>query len=317
MAFGISAGTALVLGAGAGLVGSAMQSDSGRKASNYQRDAASQASSLQQSTTQQQLQMQREQFDQQQALIREQMARDRQIYDTSRADQRLAREVGQGALRQYWTDAVDKGFQFDPNAFDPSRIMNDPGMQFRLDQGNKSAMRSINAGPTGTYSGAAAKALLDYNQGAASQEYGAAYGRAADAEARRKDQYQLRTNQLANLAGIGQTANQASQVAGQAFGQAGQNAVSGLGQSGSSYANNAGNALSNMTNAVGSNLIGAGNAQAANSLYQGNSWANAFNQGGSMLGRRGSFGGGSGGSVTPYLGWDTQFGLNGSGGIDR
>lgn len=301
--------------AGAAVVGSAIQSDSARKASNAQRDAANQASSLQQSTAQQQMQMQREQFDQQQALIREQMARDRQIYDTSRADQRLGREVGQGALRQYWTDAVDKGFQFDPNAFDPSRIMNDPGMKFRLDQGNKSAMRSINAGPTGTYSGAAVKALLDYNQGAASQEYGAAYGRAADGEARRKDQYQLRTNQLANLAGIGQTANQASQVAGQAYGQAGQNAVSGMGQAGSNYANGAGNAFGNMASGVSSNLIGAGNAKAANSLYQGNSWANAFNQGGSMLGRLGGFGGG--GSNTPYLGFDTQFALNSSGGIDR
>lgn len=263
------------------VIGGVMQSDSSRRASNAQRDSANQASDLQRQTAQEQMAMQRDQFDRQQALIREQMARDQRVYDTAREDSRLGREVGQGALRQYWTDAVDKGFQFDPHAFDTERIMNDPGMKFRQQTQENALRRQLNAGPTGIYSGAAAKALLEHSGNLASQEYGAAYGRAADGEARRKDQYQLRTNQLATLAGIGQTANQSSQVAGQAFGQAGQNATNQMGQAGSNYATGAGNALGNMANNVGSNMIGVGNAQAGNSMYQGNTWANALNQGAS------------------------------------
>jgi hypothetical protein len=319
-------------------VGLAVQSRQASKARKSQEAAARDSNAIAQETSDQQIELQRDQFNRTEALQREQlnraealqresMNRDRQIYDTAREDSRLGREIGQGALRQYWTDAVDKGFQFDPNAFATDRIMNDPGMKFRLDQGNKSAMRSINAGPTGTYSGAAAKALLDYNQGAASQEYGAAYGRAADGEARRKDEYQLRINQLGNLAGIGQTSNQAAQVAGQNFGQAGQNSAnalnqagqnfaSGVGGAGQNFASGAGNALGNYGNTAGSNAIGLGNARASNSLYQGNSWGNAFNQAGSALGRRGGFGnllGGGGGN--PYGGYfSTGAGSTGWGG---
>jgi hypothetical protein len=75
----------------------------------------------------------------------------------------------------------------------------DPGYQFRLQQGQKSLDAGL-AARGGFGSGATAQAGIDYNQGAASQEYG------------------NRLNQLASVAGTGQTAanqsvNQGSQFA--------------------------------------------------------------------------------------------------------
>lgn len=316
MAFGISAGGAMLIGAGAGLAGAYMQGQSAEDAANAQVAGADRASQLQRQTAQEQIALQRDQFNAQQNMIREQMARDQRIYDTAREDSRLGREVGQGALRQYWTDAVDRGFQYDPHAFDTDRIMNDPGVKFRQQTQENALRRQLNGSPTGIYSGAAAKALLEHSGNLASQEYGAAYGRAADAEARRKDQYQLRTNQLATLAGIGQTANSASQVAGQAYGSAGQNATAQSGQAGANYVNGAGNALGNMATGVGNNIIGAANAQAGNSMYQGNTWANAINGAGSAVGNYFRQSGGGGGGGNGYQGWGNQFGLGGNSGVD-
>lgn len=66
-------------------------------------------------------------------------------------------------------------------------VQQDPGYQFRLDQGTKALERSA-AASGGLFSGKTGKALTEYSQGVASQEYGNAY------------------NRLASLAGIGQSA---------------------------------------------------------------------------------------------------------------
>jgi len=324
-------------GVAAAVVGGAIASDSSRRSSNTQADAAARASELQGNTSQQSLQLQREQFDAQQALAREQMAREQQIYqdttnrnqqiyDTAREDGRLGREVGQGALRQLWTDTVDSGgFKYNPDAF--KNLEMDPGWQFRQSTGENALRRQINAG-NGVYSGAAAKALTQYNSNLASQEYGAAYGRAADAEARRKDEYQLHSNQLSTLAGIGQTANSSSQVAGQNFGSAaqaagnsfgasGQSVNSALGAAGQAYANSSGNILGQMATGINNNTIGAANAAAGNSMYQGNTWANVLNQGASAYGRNNTgfnwFGNGSTSTQQPgsYYSGDSNGGWAG------
>lgn len=52
----------------------------------------------------------------------------------------------------------------------------DPGYQWRLQQGNQGTMNSSAAG-SGALSGEALKRLMDYNQGAGSQEYGASFDR--------------------------------------------------------------------------------------------------------------------------------------------
>jgi hypothetical protein len=64
--------------------------------------------------------------------------------------------------------------RFDPAAVDVTR---DPGYRFRLDQGNQAIERSAAARGT-ALSGQTLRALQDYAQGLASQEYGNAYDRA-------------------------------------------------------------------------------------------------------------------------------------------
>ncbi len=76
-------------------------------------------------------------------------------------------DSGQGLPTGYLTQL------FGPEQF---RQNLDPGYQFRLQQGTQGVLNSA-AGRTGALSGPALKALLDYNQGAASQEYGSAFDR--------------------------------------------------------------------------------------------------------------------------------------------
>lgn len=93
----------------------------------------------------------------------------------------------------------------------------DPGYQFRLDQGNK-AINNSAAARGGLLSGATMKAIADYNSGAASQEYGAAFNRFGsnrenasrvynDVYSRWNDQNNTIFNRLSALAGSGQTAS--------------------------------------------------------------------------------------------------------------
>ncbi|GEM_PF-3114760 len=98
----------------------------------------------------------------------------------------------------------------------------DPGYQFRLDEGQKALERRL-AAQGKTFSPEAAKALMGYNQGMASQEYGNAYNRY------NMDQGNT-FNRLASIAGIGQT--QTGQMAG-----LGQNYANAVGQTNSSLAN--------------------------------------------------------------------------------
>ena len=69
--------------------------------------------------------------------------------------------------------------KYDIPEFDPSSVNleEDPGYKFRLEEGLKAVRRGAAAG-SGARSGATMKALTRYGQGAASQEYGAAYDRA-------------------------------------------------------------------------------------------------------------------------------------------
>lgn len=88
-------------------------------------------------------------------------------------------------------------------------LQNDPGYQFRLNQGQQGLDRRLAAmGMSG--SGRALKDTIDYNQGMASQEYGNVW------------------NRLANIAGVGQSATGAQQQNAQQYGQAaGENILQG------------------------------------------------------------------------------------------
>ncbi|SOY65589.1 conserved exported hypothetical protein [Cupriavidus phytorum] len=102
--------------------------------------------------------------------------------------------------------------------FSAEDFQKDPGYEFRLGEGQK-ALEASAAARGGLLSGAAAKALSQYNQNFASNEYQNAYNRF--------NTNQTNTfNRLASLAGVGQTATAQTQAAGQNYAnRAGQNTI--------------------------------------------------------------------------------------------
>ncbi len=188
----------------------------------------------------------------------------KQIYDQTRADAQPWRTAGANALTQMVGGMGSTGTNGDPTRpFAMSDDQEDPGYQFRLQQGQQALQRAASAGGR-LYSGRAMKDLSAYSGGQASQEYQNAYNRY---NTNQTNQF----NRLASTAGIGQTTNNT------------------LAYVGTNYAN-----------AAGSNAVNAGNnqanaqlmaGQASASGYQG--WGNALS---SLAGNRnvqGLFGGSS------------------------
>lgn len=128
---------------------------------------------------------------------------------------------------------------------------NDPGYQFRLQQGAQ-ALQNSAAARGGLLSGNTAKALEDYSQNYASNEYGNVYSRAYNEYATRYNQFQQNQanefNRLSSLAGGGQVA------AGQ-LGQLGQAAANNVGY----LAGQQGQFLQNAGAARASGYIGSNN----------------------------------------------------------
>lgn len=124
----------------------------------------------------------------------------------------------------------------------------DPGYQWRAQQGAQGVMNTAAAG-SGSLSGPALKALMEYNQGAASQEYGSAF-----------DRFQTQQGnifqRLTSMAGMGQ------------------NAAAGVGNSAIATGQS-----------IGGNIVGAGNAAAAGQIGAANAWGGAL----SDLGSAGSW----------------------------
>ena len=116
-----------------------------------------------------------------------------QMYQQQRADMEPYRQAGTGAL----SDLTDPTLGVD--------LTQDPGYQFRLNQGVKALDASASARGN-LMSGAQQKAIVGYGQNLASQEYQNAYNR--------------QFNRLSQLAGIG-SGTEAQLV--QASGQYGQN----------------------------------------------------------------------------------------------
>lgn len=197
MPIGAAIGAAAVVGAGASIYSS-------NKASKAQQQASEQANATQM-----------------------------QQYNQSRADLTPWRLTGQNALRDL-SDltgvAYNDGQTMQTGTPMPARqprnqlqaLMDSPGYQFRLAEGNKALDRSA-AARGGLFSGATLKALSRYNQDYASNEYGNQW------------------NRLASIAGVGQQATNQ----GVALGQSTANAVS--------------NNLINAGNARASNYINTGN----------------------------------------------------------
>lgn len=224
---------AAAIAAGASLVGAYMSSNASEDAANTQANAANQASAVQQ-----------------------------QMYNQN--VQRLSPWVGAG------TNALDNltglmgsnganGLATSP--FTAAQFHQSPGYQWALQQGSQAVANQASA-MGGVNSGNTLKALTNYGQGLANQQYQTAL-----------QNYQNWQNQIYNMnAGIANTgANAAGMTAG-------------LGAA--------------TANQIGSNLIGAGNARAAGQVGSANAWGSALGNIGqlgmyaAMRGRGGGYGGG-------------------------
>lgn len=256
---------AAIVGAAAiGTVGNAV---AGNKAAKAQKQAASQAD-----------------------------ATNRYIYDQNRADYAPFREVGYGALgklaQMYGVTPVGPngappgaatsgvasphggrrtegsaalhqtaptGFALPAQSGEYGGFMESPGYRFRVDEATKAIERSA-AARGGLRSGATMDSLQRRVQGVAS------------------DEYENFANRLASLAGVGQTATNATSAAGQAY--AGQQTQTNL---------------------------AAGNARASAYLNTGQAINNGIGNVASayLYGQGGGFGGGGGAPSMPRSGWDT------------
>lgn len=164
------------------------------------------------------------------------VAEQRRQFDLQRQDSAPYRTAGANALQQFQT-----GINTPTTAAD---VMQDPGYKFGLDQGQQAIDRKV-AAMGGRVSGAAIKAAGRFGTNYATTGYTAA-------DQRRND----RLNRLAALAGIGQSATNASAAAGSA-------------------------AASN----IGNLMTGQGNAAAGAQVAQGNLWGNTANQLAALYGR--------------------------------
>ena len=168
------------------------------------------------------------------------------MFDQVRSDLNPYRTAGSDALAQLMGGMGQDG-QF-MKTYSGQDIYDDPSYKFRVNQGNN-AIQGSAAAQGGLLSGATLKALQNYGQESASQEYQNAYNRFY---ADQTNQY----NRLSNLVGIGQ--NAAAQT---------------------------GNAGTQTAQAIANNTMQGANSQAAGTIAAGNSVANGF---GSLLGLAGT-----------------------------
>jgi len=168
------------------------------------------------------------------------------MFDQVRGDLNPYRKAGSDALAQLMGGMGQDGRFM--KTYSGQDIYYDPSYQFRVNQGNN-AIQGSAAAQGGLLSGATLKALQNYGQESASQEYQNAYNRF---NADQTNQY----NRLSNLVGIGQ--NAAAQT---------------------------GNAGTQTAQAIANNTMQGANSQAAGTIAAGNSVANGF---GSLLGLAGT-----------------------------
>lgn len=144
-------------------------------------------------------------------------------------------QAGSSALSQMQNPSFQQNFT-------AADFQQDPGYQFDLQQGQEALQRSA-AARGGLQSGGTMKGLAQYTQGMASNEYQNAYNRFQQNKT-------TNFNELASMAGMGQTG------------------VGQMGQAGQNMANNVGGIA--MSNA---------NAQGAAGIAGANAWGGAINNG--------------------------------------
>lgn len=160
------------------------------------------------------------------------------VYDDQKTAWNPYQQAGSAALGQLQDPSLLK-------SFGASDFQQDPGYQFRLQQGQQALDRSA-ASHGGLFSGAQMKASQGFGQDMASQEYQNAYNRFNNDQSNR-------FNRLSSLTGYGTMANNA------------------LGQAGQNYADQ-----------TSQNLMGAANARGAAGMQSANMWGNTLSGIGKM-----------------------------------
>ena len=196
------------------IVGGSMSSSASKKAAKSQADATDRASQVQ--------------WD---------------MYDQTRKDLAPYSDAGKTSLSQLMEKMQDGGY-FTQN-YTGQDLYDDPSYKFRLQQGLDGVQQGA-AAQGGLLSGATQKALNNYAQNAASQEYSNAYNRFT---ADQTNQY----NRLSNIVGMGQNAAAMTGNAGMQTGQA-----------------------------VANNTMSGANANAAGIIGSNNAWADTAGQLGSL-----------------------------------
>ena len=145
---------------------------------------------------------------------------------------------------------------------------NDPGYQFRLNQGLK-AIQAGAAAKGNLFSGGTLKSLNDYAQNQASNEYGNVYNRAFNEYAQRyniaNNNSTNQFNRLSTLAGMGQTQ------------------ATNLGYLNNAGAQNSGNILMNTGAQIGNDVQNAAAARASGYVGSANAWNGALSGVGGSL----------------------------------
>lgn len=216
-----------VIGGVASKQGADAQADASKEGYDAQANASMMATESNERIANQNLQLQKEMAAQQ------------------RMDFSPWRDTGAQALDSLWS-GIQNG-DFTVGEID---LTQDPGYQFRMDQGNK-ALDASAAARGMLLSGAQQQAVTDYSQGMASQEYANAYAREANKKA---NQY----NMLSGLSSQGLAAS--AQQAG---------ATSQLAQTSGNILSNLGTSNSNLTTSLG-------NAAAQSAIDQGQARAGAY-----------------------------------------
>jgi len=189
-----------------------------------------------------------------QAATNEATKLQREMWQAQQAQQQPWLQAGQTALNALTPLATN----YTP--FGMNQFQQDPGYQFRLQQGQQALGHQMGA-RGGAVSGTSLKAMQDYAQNSASQEYGNAFNRY-------QTERQARLGPLQSLAGVGQSAANTLGAAGQQYGQnvgnalinqgyTGANAGLGAYQANQSAYGNLGSAIGGVSNA---NWTSAGNA---------------------------------------------------------
>lgn len=132
-----------------------------------------------------------------------------------------------------------------------------PGYQFQMQEGLKALQRSA-AAKGNLMTGGTAKAIEQYGQGLADSNYQQVYNRALNDYQTNYGTWLNKYNQVASLAGLGQTANQA------------------LGAMGSNAADNNSRTSLGLGQQLGNDYMNAGNARASGYINSANAWNGAL-----------------------------------------